>query len=170
MALLTDSWKLDALALLIGLITLAYFYAKRTYSYWERKGFTYVPDFNYVFGHFKSSFTQQENLGMVLLRIYNSTKEPFIGIYSIFRPILMIRDTELVRNILIKDFNNFTDRGVHCNEDYDPLSGHLFALPGQRWKNLRTKLSPTFTSGILHNSVQFFFSSSKYVVFIKLVL
>lgn len=150
MALLTDSWKIDALALLIGIITLIYFYARRTYSYWERKGFTYLPDFNYVFGHFKSSFSQQESLGMLLLRFYNSTKEPFVGIYSIFRPILMVRDTELVRNILIKDFNYFTDRGVHCNEDYDPLSGHLFALPGQKWKNLRNKLSPTFTSGIMH--------------------
>lgn len=163
MALLTDSWKIDALALLIGIITLAYLYARRTYSYWERKGFTYHPGINYVFGHFKTSFTQKENLGVTLSRIYNSTKEPFIGIYSIFRPILMVRDTELVRNILIKDFNYFTDRGVHCNEEYDPLSGHLFALPGQRWKNLRNKLSPTFTSGIIAYDE---FSSSDYIVFL----
>lgn len=149
MAWLTDQWMIDVLALLIGIITVVYYYAKFTYSYWQRNCFAYAPGSNHVFGHFKSTFTQQESLGMLVTRIYNSTNEPFIGMYSIFRPILLVRDSELVRNILIKDFNYFTDRGVHCDESYDPLSGHLFALPGQKWKNLRGKLSPTFTSGKL---------------------
>ncbi|XP_031628928.1 probable cytochrome P450 6d5 [Contarinia nasturtii] len=149
MGILTDNWKIEALTLVIGILTLSYFYAKRTYSYWERRGIKTFPGFNYIFGHFKPVFSQQESLGSLITRLYNSTKEPFIGIYSILRPILLVRDPELVRTILIKDFPNFTDRGVHCNEGYDPLSAHLFALPGQKWKNLRGKLSPTFTSGKL---------------------
>lgn len=150
MAVLTENWKIDALALVIAIITLFYYYfVRRTYTYWERKGFVYLPGYNYVFGHFQPTFTQKEGMGGLTTRLYNSTKEPFVGIYSIMRPILLVRDPELVRTILIKDFQYFTDRGVHCNENYDPLSGHLFALPGQKWKNLRGKLSPTFTSGKL---------------------
>lgn len=37
--------------------------------------------------------------------------------------------------------------GVHCDPDNDPLSAHLFALPEQKCRNLRAKLSPAFTSG-----------------------
>ena len=65
------------------------------------------------------------------------------------RPLLMINDPDLIRIILVKEFNKFTDRGLYHNEKVDPLTGNLFFLGGERWRYLRAKLSPTFTSGKL---------------------
>ncbi|XP_029671872.1 probable cytochrome P450 6a17 [Formica exsecta] len=69
------------------------------------------------------------------------------GIYTFFKPNLVIADPDLIQAVLTKEFKNFHDRGMFCNEKIDPLSGHLFVLPGKKWRNLRVKLTPTFTSG-----------------------
>ncbi|XP_051155354.1 probable cytochrome P450 6a14 isoform X2 [Leptopilina boulardi] len=67
--------------------------------------------------------------------------------YMLYVPHLIINDPELIRLIMVKDFNYFQDRGLYFNKELDPLSAHLFLLPGEEWKHLRSKLSPTFTSG-----------------------
>jgi cytochrome P450 len=59
----------------------------------------------------------------------------------------LIRDLELVKNILVKDFQNFMDRTFSFDEKSDPLFGRsIAALNGQLWRHLRTKLTPVFTS------------------------
>ena len=148
MALLADSWMVDASALVFVAASLLYFFIKRTYTYWERKGFKYLPNFNYFVGHFEPALKLKEFAGDFITNLYKRTNEPYVGIYSILRPILLVRDPELIRSILIKDFSYFTDRNVHCNENYDPLSATLFTVRSEKWKNLRNKLSPAFTSGM----------------------
>jgi len=71
----------------------------------------------------------------------------FGGSYSFSKPILLLCDPELVKQILTKDFGSFHDHGFPNDPENDPLSGNLFNVSGERWKKLRAKLSPTFTSG-----------------------
>lgn len=149
MAIFSACWAFDILTLFFGVLTTFYFISSRKYSYWDRKGIKTLPGFSYLCGHFNGIFFKGVALGDWFTKLYNSTKEPFIGIYGIFRPILFVRDPQLIQTILIKDFTHFTDRGIFYNEDLDPLSAHLFVLPGQKWRNLRGKLSPAFTSGKL---------------------
>lgn len=87
-------------------------------------------------------------MGINLYDLYKKSSEPIVGIYSAFRPMLLARDANLVKNMLTADFGSFHDRGVHHNPA-DPVADHMFMLPGQEWKLLRNKLTPTFTSGKL---------------------
>lgn len=110
MPLLTGSWIVDILALVIGAFTLLYWKVKQIYSFWDRKYFKTVPGYNYITGHLKEVILQRESISDWTNRLYKSTSDPFIGIYSILRPVLLVRDPELVKSVLIKDFTYFTDR------------------------------------------------------------
>lgn len=67
--------------------------------------------------------------------------------YMLFKPTLVIADPDLIRSVLTKEFNSFHDRGVYWNKKVDPLSDNLIFMPGKRWRNMRIKMTPTFTSG-----------------------
>lgn len=125
---------------------LIYIYIKYLYAYWQRRGVPYLKP-TFPFGNFGKTFMQKLQFGEQLDEICRSTEDPFIGVFGFLRPNLIACDPEFIRNVLIKDFQYFTDRGVYVDEKNDPLSGHLFSLAGEKWKNLRAKLTPTFTSG-----------------------
>lgn len=134
------------LTLVSALLVLAYFYVQHLYSYWQRRGVPFLKP-SFPCGNFGRNFTHKLSISARLDEIYYSTSEPFIGVYAFFRPTLVARDPEFIRNIFIKDFQHFMDRGVYVDEENDPISAHLFSLEGSKWQNLRAKLTPTFTSG-----------------------
>lgn len=135
-------------AIVLVLFATAYILVKYTYLYWQRRGIKYLQP-RFPFGNLEQSFLQKRSNAEDYDALYKQTTEPFIGVFGVFQPILLARDPEFIRNILIKDFQHFVNRGVHYDEERDPLSAHLFSIDGDKWKNLRVKLSPTFTSGKL---------------------
>lgn len=131
----------------VSVISFVYFYFKYKFSYWESKGVPFLaPTFPY--GSLKG-VGKQIHLSKISQITYEKFKgkDKFCGLYFFVKPVALLLDIDLVKNVLIKDFNNFNDRGIYYNEEDDPLSAHLFSLNGKKWKHLRAKLTPTFTSG-----------------------
>ncbi|GLV42882.1 Cytochrome P450 6a8 [Carabus blaptoides fortunei] len=73
----------------------------------------------------------------------------------------MIIDPDLIRNILSINFTNFRDRQIYIDEETDPLGAHLVSLQGEKWKIMRAKLTPTFTSGKMKMMYHTLLSCSK---------
>ncbi|XP_071448733.1 probable cytochrome P450 6a17 [Hetaerina americana] len=124
-----------------------YLYFTWNYGYWKKRSIPHERPL-FPFGNIWSMMTRKESF----IEFYRSYYRRFqghryMGFIMLREPTLMIRDTGLIKRILVKDFSHFHDRGIPVDEVNDPLSGTLFNLPGSRWQTLRNKLSPTFTSG-----------------------
>ncbi|XP_078273752.1 cytochrome P450 3A30-like [Rhinoraja longicauda] len=70
------------------------------------------------------------------------------GIYDGRKPVLCIMEPDLIKTILIKEFytvfTNRRDFGLN-----GPLEDSVLIVPDERWKRIRSVLSPTFTTGRL---------------------
>lgn len=135
------------IVLLIGVVGLIAFWFKKKFSYWDERGFDYIkPDF--PFGNLKG-VGYQIHFSQKTRDYYTryKNKAQAIGLYFFTAPVVLITNLDVVKHVLVKDFGNFHDRGMYVNTKADPLSGNLFGIEGQEWKNMRAKLTPTFTSG-----------------------
>ena len=135
------------LGLVTGIIGLIYIWIKKRFTYWSDRGVVQVPPV-FPFGNL-SGVGYKVHFSTVTQQIYNEYKKQasMVGIYFFIAPVIIALDLELIKHILVKDFNYFHDRGIYANAKSDPLSAHLFAIEGAEWKNMRAKLTPTFTSG-----------------------
>lgn len=69
-----------------------------------------------------------------------------VGFFDFRDPVVLILDPEIVKQLAVKEFDNFSDHKAVFKENSDNLFGNsLFALQGQKWKDMRATLSPAFT-------------------------
>lgn len=132
--------------LIVSIASLAYFYVKWAYKYWQRKKVPYIEP-TFPFGSKCTPPVPMCVSFKVFYDHFKSNGHRFGGLYFMMSPIVIWTDVELVKNVLAKDFHHFVNRGIQINEKHDPLSAHLFNLEGANWKKMRVKLTPTFTSG-----------------------
>ncbi|CRL05219.1 CLUMA_CG018250, isoform A [Clunio marinus] len=143
----TQEYKIPDTDLIIEKVALIYYWFKKKLSFWENHGFLSVPG-KIPFGSI-GEMGRKEHSCVVLKQFYDKFKDktPAVGVYFLAQPVLIPTDLELLKDVFVRHFDTFHDRGFYVNERDDPLTGHLFFVSGQRWKDLRAKLSPTFTSG-----------------------
>ncbi|XP_011862719.1 PREDICTED: probable cytochrome P450 6a14 [Vollenhovia emeryi] len=126
-----------------------YYYFTSTFDFWKSRGVR-GPRPMPLFGNFKDVMANNVSASDYLTEMYNTYKdEPMFGIFARKTPLLIMKDLDLIKDVLIKDFTLFANRGFPTFEKAEPLSQHLFSLEPKRWRPLRTKLSPVFTSGKL---------------------
>lgn len=138
---------ISLLTITLVLLTAIYLYFVHSFKYWKNRNVPFVKP-SIPYGNFKEA-GKKYHLNELFTKYYHELKGsgPFGGVYTLHIPTAIALDLDFIKLVMIKDFNKFQDRGTFVNEINDPLSAHLFSIGGQKWRNLRSKLTPTFTSG-----------------------
>nr|UEN71151.1 cytochrome P450 4AV17 [Meteorus pulchricornis] len=131
-------------------MTIIYIYLTATFNYWSELGVPFKKP-TIIVGNFGDLLLFRKSQCEGIREMYNWFKHaPYFGVFRVRSPIFIVRDPELIKNICVKDFHHFVNRGIPTNAQ-EILERHLFNLKGQQWKNLRSKLTPVFSSAKLKN-------------------
>lgn len=81
-------------------------------------------------------------------KIYRKySNEPYVGYYKLLEPAILVRDVNLLKNVIMGDFDHFRENDVIASEKYDPLMAtNPFFSEGDKWKEGRKTILPVFSS------------------------
>ncbi|XP_063369398.1 cytochrome P450 6B5-like [Cydia amplana] len=118
-------------------------------DYWLKRNVR-GPKPTFFFGNIKDSVLRKKPVGVVFKEIYDAyPEEKVVGFFRMRSPDLLVRDLDVVKCVLMKDFDIFTDRGKEYSKS--GLGANLFHADSATWRVLRKRFSPMFTSGKLRN-------------------
>ncbi|XP_055693821.1 probable cytochrome P450 9f2 [Lutzomyia longipalpis] len=129
-----------------SLIYFIYKWIVSNHDVFAKRGIKFIPP-RPIFGNFSDFFLGRKNLYAMVKDLYNyMPEEKIYGMFELGNAKYMIKDPGLLKQILVKDFDHFFDRGVNIEEDQDPLiSLNIALINGKKWRDIRSTISPAFT-------------------------
>ncbi|XP_020298107.1 cytochrome P450 9e2-like [Pseudomyrmex gracilis] len=133
-------------------LTISIYYFTKNINHFKKHGIPYIQPLPVV-GNMGPLFFHRQAVSDFVQSFYNAYPDAkYIGVYDLTKPVILIRDLELVKSVMVKNFNTFMDHIDFVDETLDPLIGNLLiALRGEKWREVRSVLSPAFTSSKMKN-------------------
>lgn len=148
---------------LVLFLILLYKYMTANYDYWRKRKVPYLEP-SFPFGNIKDLVLNKTYVGNCYKDLYDRMPGTrYFGVFELRQPTLILRDLSLVKHVLSIDFNHFADRGfIHEDVKTDFLATkHLFNLKNESWKQMRTKMTPTFTLARVKSMYELMWKCSK---------
>ena len=157
-------FSLIFLVLLGALAFCAWLYIYGNDDYWPKRNIPLVKGSD--IGSFWNRLLIRIPFNEMTHTIYKTLKAKgkdakFGGFMEFRRPVAVIMDLDLLKNITVKDFDHFINRRPFARREDPTLMGRiLFSMEGQEWKDTRSAMSPTFTTGKIRRMFAIFTESS----------
>lgn len=140
------------LVIISSALAMLYVRARQLNVYWSRTRVAHIPDSRPFIGHFWPTLSARRSLVDLFDQFYNhpSVREASVfGVNLFYHPTLFVRDPDAVRQLMVRDFAQFSDHFGH-SDAHDTLGNwNVMMLRNPLWRRMRQRLSPFFTSGRL---------------------
>ncbi|KAG5673622.1 hypothetical protein PVAND_003651 [Polypedilum vanderplanki] len=133
--------------LLIALILLIK-WIRKNQNYFKDQKIPYLKS-PVILGAYADVALGREGVYRKVEQIYNDIKfkdEKYIGMFVFHKPGLFVKDLDIIKQILITDFNSFNNRYVASNIHDPPGCYQLFLVKNPLWKTIRSKMTPFFST------------------------
>ncbi|XP_011505443.1 PREDICTED: cytochrome P450 9e2-like [Ceratosolen solmsi marchali] len=139
--------EIFTLSLLLIVCYSLYYYFNKQLRFFHDKNLPYKSGWP-LFGNFFYAFLRRKHMLDIIEEIYKVNSEAkYIGGFNFTKPVFVIRDLDLIKNITIKNFDHFQDHRTFFDANTDKImGGNVFNLKGDVWRESRNLLSPVFTS------------------------
>ncbi|CAH1394648.1 unnamed protein product [Nezara viridula] len=135
----------EAIVVLIITSYLSYIWL---FGFWDRRNVFNIK-FGFTLQTFPKILIRNEHIQDFFVDLYTKYKSHgIVGFYAMFTPMLLVTDPEIVKTVMVKDFNKFTDTGIEIRKDVDPLFAiNPFVAKGiEKWKELRSIQAANLTA------------------------
>nr|AHW57323.1 CYP321F2 [Chilo suppressalis] len=141
------------------ILTFVFFIGWYNERYWRKRGVIFDKGNNHIIGPYWQFLTGDRALFEIFGEMYKKYHdEPAVGFSTLFTPSLFILDPKNVQYVM--QGSMFIDRGIdYHKEDY--LADNILFMSGVRWKLMRQKMTPLFTSIKLKNMYYIIDKSTK---------
>ncbi|KAJ0180084.1 hypothetical protein K1T71_004675 [Dendrolimus kikuchii] len=131
------------------LLFLLYFIPLKQFDYWKKRNVKCDPPIP-IFGNHYQNIVGIKSIVEIAEELYKKyPQEKVVGYYRGRTPTLIIRDLDIVKNVLNVHFAYFYPRGIGRNPKLEPLFMNLFHVDGDTWKLARKRLTAAFTTAKL---------------------
>lgn len=104
---------MEAFEILCGCVVilfLLYYYFTADFGYWTSRGVNGPKPIPF-FGNIAKFLLGKRSMGDIFKDVYEEfPKEPIVGMFWYREPVLVLRDPEFIKKVLIKDFSTFPER------------------------------------------------------------
>ena len=137
-------------------------YVSKSFGRWEALGIPTISG-TFPWGSNIEVMTQTKHANVIFEENYVKFRdEKVFGTYLLGKAVLNINDPELIRQIMVRDFNHFVDREDSNQKKFfeggkidEFWKKQMTSLSGEEWKDVRSTFTPIFTSGKMKGMVQF---------------
>lgn len=133
--------------LLCSSLSLLFLFYSSLFRYWDQRGvksFKGSPAFDFL----KLPAVRRKCKVKRMKRLYDSFRgESVYGRFSFASPVLVVRDLDVAKKVVLRDCSNFNDRNANLRLAFCPVvRKNLFNSSGICWKTSRFRLTPVFAS------------------------
>ncbi|XP_046964438.1 cytochrome P450 6B7-like [Vanessa cardui] len=132
-------------------IYLLYYYLTKNHDYWKKRNVPHLKP-TLLFGNYKEYIFLRKYSPKVAQEICRKfPNEPYVGVFYGTDPALIIKDPNIIKLVMAKDFFYFNYREISQHTHKELITQNMFFNGGDTWKVLRQNLTALFSSAKMKN-------------------